>query len=264
MFYKKKGLPEEGDVIIVTVKKILFHSIFADLDEYERKEGMIHISEIAPGRIRNIRDYVKEGKKLVCVVLRVNKENGHIDLSLRRVPMSLRNKKTEEFKQEIKSEKLLEYIGKELKFSLKEMYSKVGFKLIEHYGLLGIAFNEISLYGDEAIDELGLPKNEAKLLVEVVQDKIKPPEVSIQCDVLVSSTAENGVEDVRAILIHGKKIAEKNEVKVRLTYISAPKYKLEVFASDYKQAEEGLQNITKAIVKEAKKRKVSSEIIRKK
>ena len=170
MFYKKKGLPEENSIVLCTVKKILFHSIFVELDEYEHQEGMIHISEIAPGRIRNIRDYVIEGKKLVCQVLRVDRERRQVDLSLRRVPLSLRTKKNEEYKQEIKSEKLLEYIGKELKLDLKSTYQKLGYKLLDHYGLLGIAFNEISVYGFEAIKELNLPQKEVEILVKIVQE----------------------------------------------------------------------------------------------
>ena len=107
MFYKKKGLPEENELVVCTVKKILYHSIFAELDEYSKLDGMIHISEVAPGRIRNIRDYVREGKRLVCVVLKVDTVKNHIDLSLRRVSMSIRHKKNEEFRQEMKAEKLL-------------------------------------------------------------------------------------------------------------------------------------------------------------
>ena len=72
MYYKKQGLPEENEVILCTVKKILPHSIFVDLDEYENKEGLIHISEISPGRVRNIRDFVKEGKKIGWKVLKLD------------------------------------------------------------------------------------------------------------------------------------------------------------------------------------------------
>ncbi|MEK6932440.1 MAG: S1 RNA-binding domain-containing protein, partial [Nanoarchaeota archaeon] len=72
MFYKKKGLPEIGEIVICTVRRVLPDSIFVDLDEYG-KEAMIHISEVAPGRIRNIRDFVKEDKKVVCKVLNINK-----------------------------------------------------------------------------------------------------------------------------------------------------------------------------------------------
>src|SRR3989338_3115470 len=246
MFYKKKGLPEENSIVLCTVKKILFHSIFVELDEYEHQEGMIHISEIAPGRIRNIRDYVIEGKKLVVQVLRVDKERRQVDLSLRRVPLSLRNKKNEEYKQEIKSEKLLEYIGKELKIDLKGMYLKMGHKLIDHFGLLGIAFNDISAYGIEAIKELNFPQKEAELLVRIVQEKIK------------------AVEDIKTVLEEAEKYAKKKEIKVNIVYISAPKYRIEVTSAEYKIAEEELEEVNKVIFDEMKKRKGIVELVKKK
>ncbi|MSR85763.1 S1 RNA-binding domain-containing protein [Candidatus Woesearchaeota archaeon] len=264
MFYKKKGLPEENSVVLCTVKKILFHSIFADLDEYEHQEGMIHISEIAPGRIRNIRDYVIEGKKLVCQVLRVDQERRQVDLSLRRVPLSLRTKKNEEYKQEIKSEKLLEYIGKELKLDLNGIYQKMGFKLIDHFGLLGIAFNEIAIHGKEAITELNFPEKEVELLVTIVQDKIKPPEVIVNATLVLQSFSEKGIEDIKEALQEGEKFAKKNEIQVNMVYISAPNYRIEVTSNEYKTAEDELEEVTQVIIGEMKKRKALGEVIRKK
>src|SRR3989344_2821655 len=108
MLYKKPGRPEEGDLVLCTVKRILYHSVFVSIDEYSNLEGMVHISEIAPGRIRNLRDYVKEGKRIVCKVLKIDAQTGNIDLSLRRVGTGLRMKKVAEYKQEEKAEKLLE------------------------------------------------------------------------------------------------------------------------------------------------------------
>lgn len=264
MFYKKKGLPEENSIILCTVKKILFHSIFVDLDEYEHQEGMIHISEIAPGRIRNIRDYVIEGKKLVCQVLRVDKERKQVDLSLRRVPLSLKNKKNEEYRQEIKAEKLLEYIGKELKLDLKSVYQKLGFKLIDHFDLLNNAFNHISLHGMEAIKELNFPQKESETLVRIVQEKIKPTEVLVHETLHLQSFSSSGIEDIKSALQEGDKYAKKNEIKVNISYISAPKYRIEVTSDEYKVAEEELAEINKVIVDEMKKKKGIVEIIRKK
>ena len=100
MYYKKQGLPEEDEIVMCTVKKILPHSVFVSLDEYNNLEGMIHISEISPGRIRNLRDFVTEEKKIVCKILKVNKEKKQIDLSLRRVNQSQRINKSKEYKQE--------------------------------------------------------------------------------------------------------------------------------------------------------------------
>jgi translation initiation factor 2 subunit 1 len=262
MYYKKKGNPEEGEIVVCTVKTISYHSIFADLDEYENIDGMIHISEVAPGRIRNIRDYVKEKKKIVCQVLK--SRSGQLELSLRRVPMSLKNKKMDEYKQEIKSEKLLEYIGKQVKRDLKDMYDKVGFKLIEEYGLIGFAFNEIAINGFEAIQDLKIPAKEAKVLVEIVQDKITPPEVSIHATFSLQTLSEDGIEDIKKVLKKAEDYGKKKEYKFTISYISAPKYRVDVFAMDYKTAEEELEELTNVILKEVKKLKVSCEIKRKK
>ena len=61
MLFKKKGIPEDSELVLCTVTKIYPHCVFLSLDEYEHKSGMAHISEISPGRIRNIGDYVKLG-----------------------------------------------------------------------------------------------------------------------------------------------------------------------------------------------------------
>lgn len=264
MVYKKKGIPEENSVVLCTVKNILPNAIFCELDEYENQEGMIYISEVAPGRIRNIRDYVKEGKKLVCLVLRVDPVKKHVDLSLRRVPLSLRNKKNEEYKQEQKSEKLLGLVAKELGISVKEVYEKIGVKLIDHFGLLGHAFSAIAATGADEIKELKLPPREAEVLVRVVQEKIKPVEVNIPITIVLQSTAEHGVNDIKEILRSGADVAKKQNVKMTILYISAPRYRLEVFANDYKTAEEGITQITEVVLNEAKKRKASCEVVREK
>ena len=62
MYYKRTGLPEESELLLCTVTNIQYSSVFVKIDDFGIS-GMIHISEIAAGRIRNIRDYVKEGKR---------------------------------------------------------------------------------------------------------------------------------------------------------------------------------------------------------
>ena len=112
MLLKKQGFPQEGELVLCTVTKIFGHSVFVTVDEYNRS-GMINISEVSPGRIRNLRDFVVEGKKIVCFVLRVNQEKGHIDLSLRRVNDNQKRKKLESMQLEQKAEKMLEFVAKD-------------------------------------------------------------------------------------------------------------------------------------------------------
>jgi translation initiation factor 2 subunit 1 len=236
MFYKKKGMPEEGEIVLCTVKKILYHSVFATIDEYETLEGMLHISEVSPGRIRNIRDYVKEGKQIVCKILRIDREKGHIDLSLRRVSSSQRINKPKEQKLEQKSEKLLELMGKELNKDLKQMYKELGFPLIEEYGAINIAFENFSL-DPELIDKLKLPKKFSELLKKTIEEKIKSPEVEIKEIIEITSDKPNGIEIIRKILTK----LQKGEIKI--SYIGSPKYKISIKASDYKTAEGLIQQL---------------------
>jgi len=82
-----------------TVTKVFNQGAFMRLDEYGGEEGMVHVSEVASGWIKNIRDYVREGQKVVCKVLAVDPKRKHIDLSIRRVKDSERRWKVQQLKR---------------------------------------------------------------------------------------------------------------------------------------------------------------------
>ncbi len=248
MFYKKKGLPEEGDILFCTVKKILYHSVFVILDEYQNQEAMVHISEIAPGRIRNIRDYVREGKKLVCKVLRINRERRQVDLSLRRVPLSLRKEKVEEYKQEQKAEKILEFASKTLKTDIKGMYQKAGYKIIEEYGLLNDCFQEVVQKDEAVLKELGIPDDYAKVLTQIIKERIRPPEVNIDGTLTIFSPNSEGVEDIKNAIKVGLNLAKKEKYDVSILYVGSPNYRITVKSGNYKDAEHALKVVNEVVM----------------
>jgi len=250
MFYKKKGLPEENDIVLCTVKKILHNSIFAILDEYQNQEGMIHISEIAAGRIRNIRDYVKEGKTIVCKVIRIKIDRNQVDLSLRRVSNTVKINKLKEYKQEIKAEKLLEYIGKQLKLDLKQMYEKAGNILKEDYDTLNEAFLEI-VKGNELLKNLD--KKIAEAIIKVIKEKIKLPEISLKSTFTIKNFSEKGIENIKKAFKNTEKFVKDKKFEAKFLYISAPKYNLEIKAPDYKTGEKILKDISDDLIKEVEK-----------
>src|SRR3989344_4238126 len=88
---------KENDVALCTVTRIEGTGVFVKLDEYNL-EGSITFSEISPGRIRNIREFVSVGKKIVCKILR--KKEDHLELSLRRVSAKERDSILEYYKRE--------------------------------------------------------------------------------------------------------------------------------------------------------------------
>ncbi len=256
MFYKKKGKPEIGELLICTVKKILPHSVFVSIDEYVNIDGMIYISEIAPGRIRNLRDYVAEGKKIVCKVLNINQHTGNIDLSIRRVGTSFMVQKLNEAKQEEKAEKLLQSIAKDLKIDLKGIYNEFGYKAIEKYGTLYNFFQEIAADEEKIKKEISIKPEIEKKLFSVVKEKIKPTEVSVSGTLSLQSYEENGVDDVKEILFK----IEKNGIKVY--YLGAPKYKLENTGIDLKEIDTKLKKEAEYAIEAIKKKKGSGEFIK--
>ena len=91
MFYKKEGLPEEGELTVCTVKKILPHSVFVNLDEYENKEGMVHISQLQDKRTERVDEVVKPGDTVVVRVREVD-ERGRINLTMRGITKEEKDK----------------------------------------------------------------------------------------------------------------------------------------------------------------------------
>jgi len=114
-----KDYPEEGELVLCTVTKVQGTTVFAELDKYS-KTGVIHTSEISPGRIRNIRDFVVPNKKIVCKVLRLDVSKGHIDLSLRRVSKKDTQEEIQRYKKDKVAEKILEMILKDKTIVAKE------------------------------------------------------------------------------------------------------------------------------------------------
>lgn len=238
MFLKREGFPDEGEFVNCLVTSVQYNSVFVKIDEFGGKSGLIHISEISPGRIRNIRDYVREGKMVVCKVIGVNESKGHIDLSLRRVTEIQRRNKVAQRKQEQKAEKLVEMLAEELGEDTKAVYSVVSKALFKDYELLQYAFEDVVETGAKLVDS-GLDEKYANPLEIIVKDKIKPKQVVIGGELEVKSYDPNGVEVVRRALMDAESKCVGSDIK----YLGAGKYRVTVEAKDYKKAEPILKDL---------------------
>ena len=234
MRYAKQGYPEDDELVLCTITSVQYNSVFCDLDEYPGKGGMIHISEVTAGRIRNIRDYVQEGRKVVCKVLRTDKEKGHIDLSLRRVNERQKREKMTALKQEQKAENLLKHIAKESKQEFSKLYEQVSKVVFKEYEYLFEAFQDVV---DGEYDFKGLDKDLAKKISDLVKERIKPQEVTVEGKFMIETYAENGVQLVTDALVAARKAAEPAEIR----YLGAGQHKIVVTAEEYKDAEKRLK-----------------------
>ena len=241
MLYHKEGLPEENELVMCTITNVQYNSVFCKLDEYQ-KSGMIHISEVSPGRIRNIRDYVSEGKKVVCKILRVDEEKGHIDLSLRRVTENQKRAKAAEMKQELKAEKLLEFYAKQVNQDIKKLYKEVAQPILQNYEYLHVAFDDL-VTEQITLEELKVPKEHAQKLSDLIKEKISPPSVTIKGALAVTTYHTDGVEAVKEALVKAQSV---NKDQVTIKYLGNGKYQLQVTSPDYEHAEPLLEQAIQA------------------
>lgn len=255
MLYKKTGLPEDSELVLCTVKNVLPNSVFVTLDEYGI-DGLIHISEVSPGRIRNIRDFVKEGKKVVCKVLRVYAEKGQVDVSLRRVNEGQRRNKVMDLKQEEKAEKILEYVAKSMKKDPLKFYHEVTPNIFKKYDGLHNFFIDL-VNGETKMEEYGLDKAIAHELDSVIKQRLKPVEVSIKGHLMLTSHSPEGVDVIKGAV---KKAMINDNVEIK--YLGAGRYDIVVKAKDYPEAEEVMEKATNASLAYMKAKGSIGEFVR--
>ncbi|MEE8168188.1 MAG: translation initiation factor IF-2 subunit alpha [Candidatus Hydrothermarchaeales archaeon] len=245
MVFKRQKMPGENDLVICTISKVFSHGAFARLDEYEDREGFIHISEVASTWIKNIRDFVKKGQKTVVKVLSVDLQKGHIDLSLRRVGETQKKTRMQEWKRAQKADKLLELAAKEMGKEVKEAYREVGFKLENKYGEVYAGFEEISISGEEILKELEIPPEWFKPIITLAQENVTIPSVDITGYLDLKCSLPNGVDIIKEALLKARKDAEDrketDDIKLDVVYTKSPRFSVTVFAPDYKVAEEALK-----------------------
>lgn len=257
MLLTKPGFPEEDELVICTVTTVHFHSVFVKLDEYE-KTGLIHISEISPGRIRNIRDFVTEGKKIVCKVLNVDKDKGHIDLSLRRVNESQKRNKVNEVKKEQAAEKMVEFSAKKLNLDPKELYKEIFEKIQKNYPSV-YSFFEAIIDGSASLKDLGLSKEVDETLTSLIKDRIVPPKIKISGKLKLVSYDSNGLDIIKKSLVDAENI-DKDKIKIR--YEGTGNYNITVESDNYKEAEKILEKAVHAAINPLKKTKGIGEFAR--
>ena len=246
MAFRKQEWPEVGDLVIATVQDVTDFGAYVKLDEYD-KRGLLHISEISSSWIRNIRNFIREGQKIVLKVLRVDIEKEHIDLSLRRVTKREKIEKIMFWKRERKAETLLRGVAEKTGLSLDEVYEKAGSPMEKEYGLYE-GFEKAVKEGVAALTKIGVPEELATSIAEIGKERIHVPMVKVKGIVELHCMKPTGVNIIKEAFLNAKKAEKSRDAKLRFYVIAAPKYCVEVMAENYKHAETVLQRVAENVV----------------
>ncbi|HJH32269.1 MAG TPA: translation initiation factor IF-2 subunit alpha [Methanosarcinaceae archaeon] len=238
--------PETGDFVVCTVNNVTDFGAYTRLEEFGGKEGFIHISEIKAGWVKYVRDHVREGQKIVCKVLNVDSSRRHIDLSLKDVNAHQKRAKIQDWKNEQKGTKWLQFVAEETKTDNNTMQN-VYDTILDKFGSVYLAFEDAAMNGIDSFTNTEISDKVVQSIVNIAQDNIKLPFVDIAGYVDLTSDKPDGIGIIKKALKAASKV-KMDGVKVDISYIGAPRYRIKVIAPDYKTAEGILKRSAKAAI----------------
>jgi len=221
---------EVGDVVLCTVERIEKTIVFVKIEG--NGDGSIIMSEIAPGRIRNIRDYVVPKKKIVCKILRITGER--IDLSLRRVTQKEKKEVLEHYSEERSYINILKgIVGDKILEALKK---------IQAQGAVYDFFEEAKANPGKLEEIIG--KKDSEKILEILKSQKKKKAI-LKKEFMLKSTNPNGITLIKNIL--------GNIKDAEIKYISAGKFIIKAETDDLKKTDNKIKAILEEISEKAKK-----------
>ncbi len=240
------NIPEEGELVVVTVKNVKQNGVYVDFDEYPGIEGFIFIGEIASGWVKNIRSFVRDGQRLICKVMRTKKDGSSLELSLKSVSEERRRGRLQEWKNEQRSIQLLKVLGEKIGWD-EEKRSDMIDELTSTYGTLYASFEEAAM-NESSLQDAGFEGSWINDFVEIAIENIIPPFVEIKGNLNLTVNSKNGVEVIKQALIAAEEFSSsEDEISVICYYDGAPEYRIVLKAPDFKTAEDLWVEVTNTV-----------------
>ena len=150
----------------------------------------------------------------------------------------------------------LEKIEKHLKIYLEYRNKLLIRGKISPHEILTNKYNKLKNKKDIMNGELvGRDKEITELLIKLVKEKIKPPQINIVATLKLECDAKDGVEII-------KKALSNEDKSIEISYLSAPNYRLKITSKDYKTGELILKTFQENLNNFSKKNKVRFEMTR--
>ncbi len=222
---------EEGDIILCKVERVTNTITFVRLPN--GKEGTIISSEISPGRIKFMRQFVVPNKTIVCKILEISGDNIH--LSLRRVNSKEKKEVMQKFKQEQSIKTAFNQILKEKSENIREKILK--------------DFENLSEFLDKSKEDKDILKKyipeDKKNAIEKLTEKRKK-HTELKHEISIKCFEDDGVEKL-------KEIFNIKNTDVSINYISAGNFTVSLAVKDFKEGKKRMQELIEDLEKKSKK-----------
>ena len=207
-----------------------------NLIEYGDAYGLILLGELSKKRVKNVNQITKVGNLEVCIVLRVDKEKGYIDLSLAKVN---EQEKTECRKIYLKNKlayQIMMKAAKRLNTNVKTLYEDFGYEKGEQYGSLYHFFALVKENNTILEDsEVGL------IIKKLIKDEFQASSYKVRADIEVTCSVKNGI----CVIKDAFKQLSDNYPNLSIQLLKTPTYTITSISSDKDQAYNTVQQACK-------------------
>ena len=221
---------KENDLVLCKVEKVTNTITFVRLPN--GKQGTIISPEIAPGRIKFMRQYVVPNKQIVCKILEILGDNIH--LSLRRVNSKERKEVMQKFKQE-------QAINVAFKQILGKELEKINEKILEDFATLA-EFIDAAKHDEKLIAKY-IPKTNQESIQKLTEKK--KTNLELKQNITIKCLEDDGIKRI-------KKILDTEDENVSTTYTTAGQFKLKLQTENFKEGKKQMTEILEEFRKRAK------------
>ena len=228
--------PEEGELLVCTVKGVKENGAYLNLNGYGEREGFVFIGEVAAGWVKNIRAHLREGQRVVAKVVNVKKDRQRVDLSIKAVSAERKKDTLQTWKNQQRASQIMRVAAERANWDA-EKTEAISEEMIEQFGSLYGALEECAIT-ETALADAGFSGEWMKIVTELAVENIVPPFVEIRGIYDIEVWGSEGVNAIRETLAAAESVVE-NEEEVTLTchYDGAPHYRIDIRAPDYSLAE---------------------------
>ena len=223
-------IPKVGEFVIAQIAKVMPFGAYCRLPEYNNLEVFLPLKEVSSGWIKNIREFIREGQTVVCLVIYHDREKNTIDVSIKKVPQSKAKEKIKQYNLEKRFVALFQQLLKSNKIEGQEAV-QVNNQLVSEFGTY-TNFAENVLSNTPEFVNSKIPKKIKDAFAASLEAMRKNRKYVVSYIAKVSTTnTVAGATELRSIMQKVSKIG------VEVKYISAPMYRIISEGVDYNEAE---------------------------
>ncbi|HJN70824.1 MAG TPA: S1 RNA-binding domain-containing protein, partial [Candidatus Thalassarchaeaceae archaeon] len=136
--------PDEGELLVCSVKTVKENGAYLNLDGYGDREGFVFIGEVAAGWVRNIRNHLRVGQRVVAKVIGIKKDRERVDLSIKSVSEERKRDTLQSWKNEQRARQIMNVASERIGWD-EDKTLEISDEMMEIFGTLYGALEECAI-----------------------------------------------------------------------------------------------------------------------